>query len=114
MDATVAYGLGFGRTLYGWKDNSKMLPVDWSQAQIHSESTGIVRGIGRPEAVPVLRHCFWADGSCIMLEPNWGTSRGPSVTLGSLLIATATSLGFGFCLDYSVENSSAAVSVCET
>ena len=27
MFITVAYGLGFGRTLYGWKDNSKTLLV---------------------------------------------------------------------------------------
>ena len=25
--ATVAYGLGFGRSLYGWKDNFKTLPM---------------------------------------------------------------------------------------
>ena len=71
----------------------------WSQAQIHPESTGIVCGSWHPESVPVLRHCFWADGPCIVLEPNRGASRGPSMTLGSLLTATATSLGFGFCLD---------------
>ena len=27
-DTTVAYGHGFGRTLYGWKDNSKTLPME--------------------------------------------------------------------------------------
>ena len=70
-----------------------------SQAQIHQESTGIVRGICRPESIPVLRHCFWADGPCIVLEPNRGASRGPSMTLGSSLTAAITSLGFGFCLD---------------
>ena len=26
-DVMVVYGLGFGRTLYGWKDNSKTLPM---------------------------------------------------------------------------------------
>ena len=26
-DTTVAYGLGLGRTLYGWKDNFKSLPM---------------------------------------------------------------------------------------
>jgi len=71
----------------------------WFQAQIHPESTGIVCGSWRPESVPVLRHCFWADGPCIVLEPNRGLSRGPSTTLGSSLTATATSVGFGFCLD---------------
>ena len=27
MGATVAYGLGFGLTWYGWKDNFKILPM---------------------------------------------------------------------------------------
>ena len=26
-DAQVAYGVGFGRTWYGWKDNFKTLPM---------------------------------------------------------------------------------------
>ena len=36
------------------------------------------------------------------------------MTLGSLLAATTPLLGFEFCLDYSVNNSFATVSVCET
>ena len=36
------------------------------------------------------------------------------MTLGNLLAAATPLLGFGFCLDYSVKNSFAAVSVCET
>ena len=28
MDAHVAYGVGFARSLYGWKDNFKMLPME--------------------------------------------------------------------------------------
>ena len=36
------------------------------------------------------------------------------MTLGSLLAATTPLLGFGFCLDFFVKNSFAAVSVCET
>ena len=27
MDAQVAYGVRFGRSLYGWKDNFKALPM---------------------------------------------------------------------------------------
>ena len=27
MDAQIAYGVGFGCTLYDWKDNSKTLPM---------------------------------------------------------------------------------------
>ena len=36
------------------------------------------------------------------------------MTLDTLLAAATSLLGFGFCLDYSVKNSFAAVSVCET
>jgi hypothetical protein len=36
------------------------------------------------------------------------------MTLVSLLAATTPLLGFEFCLDYSVNNSFATVSVCET
>jgi hypothetical protein len=28
MDAHVAYGVGFGCSLYGWKDNFKKLPME--------------------------------------------------------------------------------------
>jgi hypothetical protein len=41
-DAQVAYGVGFGCSLYGWKDNFKKLPMELVSAQIHLESTGIV------------------------------------------------------------------------
>ena len=52
----------------------------WFQAQIHPESTVIICGSWRPESVPVLRHCFWADGPCIVLEPNRGASRRSCTT----------------------------------
>ena len=49
-----------------------------------------------------------------MLEPIRGTSRGSCTTLETLFAAATSLLGFGFCLDYSVKNSFAAVPVCET
>ena len=49
-----------------------------------------------------------------MLEPIRGASRGSCTTLETLFAAATSLLGFGFCLDYSVKNSFAAVSVCET
>ena len=49
-----------------------------------------------------------------MWEPIRGASRGSCTALESSLIAAATPLEFRFCLDYSVKNSFAAVSVCET
>ena len=40
MDAQVAYGVRFGRSLYGWKDNFKTLPV----ALVSSpKSFGVIR-----------------------------------------------------------------------
>ena len=59
----------------------------------------IICGSWCPESVPVLRHYFWADGPCIVLEPNSGASRGSSTSLGSSLTSATKSLGFWFCLD---------------
>ena len=70
-DAQVANGVGFGRSLYGWKDNLKSL-----QAQIHPESMGIVRGIRHPVSVPALRRRLSVFGPCIVLEPIRDASRG--------------------------------------
>ena len=39
-DAQVAYGVGFGRSLYGWKDNFKMLPV---ALVLSPKSFGVIR-----------------------------------------------------------------------
>jgi len=44
MDAQVVSGVGFGRSLYGWKDNFKTLTMAPVSAQIHPESMRIVRG----------------------------------------------------------------------
>jgi hypothetical protein len=42
-DAQVAYGVGFGRSIYGWKHNFINLPMApaRSHAKIRPESTGI-------------------------------------------------------------------------
>nr|ABG66234.1 hypothetical protein LOC_Os10g39934 [Oryza sativa Japonica Group] len=74
--AQVAYMLGLGRSLYGWK--AKKIPFQWfwSHVQILSESMGIDRTSWRPESVPVLRHRIWAFGPCIVLEPIRVASRG--------------------------------------
>jgi hypothetical protein len=47
-------------------------------------------------------------GPCIELEPIRGASRGSYMTLDSLNQLLPLSLGFGFFLDYSVDNSFAA------
>ena len=114
MDAQVAYGVGFGRSLYGWKDNLRLFQWNQFQALIHPESTGIARGSWRQVSVPALRRRLSVFGHCIMLEPIRGASRGSCATLETLLAAATSLLWFGFCLDYSIKNSFAAVSVCET
>ena len=40
MDAKVAYGVRFGRSLYGWKDNFKTLPVALVSS---TKSFGVIR-----------------------------------------------------------------------
>ena len=55
----------------------------WSQAQIHPESIGIVRGTWRPVSVPTLRRCLSVFGPCIVLKPIRGASRGSCTTLES-------------------------------
>ena len=79
-DAQVAYEVGLGALDMDGKIISRRFQWIWLQAQIHPESTGIVCGSWRPESVPVLRHCFWADGPCIVLEPNRSASRGSCAT----------------------------------
>jgi hypothetical protein len=67
-DAQVVYGVGFGYSLYGWKDNFKKLPmkpvlgpnssgVDGNR--LHKLTSRICSG-----AAPL----FWHNGSCIQLE----------------------------------------------
>ena len=85
-----------------------------AQAQIHPDMMWIVQISWRPGSVLTLRLRLLVFGSCIVLGPIRGTSRGFCTTLETLLAAAIPLLGFGFCLDYSVKNSFAAVSVCET
>jgi hypothetical protein len=44
-DAQVAYGVGFGRSTYGWKHNFIELPMARSHAKIRTESKGIFETI---------------------------------------------------------------------
>jgi hypothetical protein len=41
-DAQVAYGVGIGRSIYGWKPNFIKLPMAPVLSKIRPESTGIV------------------------------------------------------------------------
>jgi hypothetical protein len=67
-DAQVAYGVGFGCSLYGWKDNFKKLPMELvsgpnssgvDRNSLYKLTSRICSG-----AAPL----FWPDGSCIQLE----------------------------------------------
>jgi hypothetical protein len=73
-DAHVAYGVGFGCSLYGWKDNFKKLPMEpvsrpnssgVDRNRLHNLTSRICSG-----AAPL----FWPDGSCIQLESIRGAS----------------------------------------
>jgi hypothetical protein len=64
-DGHVAYGVGFGCSLYGWKDNFKKLPME-------SVSGPNSSGVDRNRLHKLTsRSCsgaaqlFWPDGSCI-------------------------------------------------
>ncbi len=86
----------------------------WTHVQILSESTGIDWISWHPKYIPVLHHPIWAFGPCIVLEPIRVALRVGCMTLNSWYQYLSSSLGFGFCLDYSVENSFTARSVCKT
>jgi hypothetical protein len=67
-DAHVAYLVGFGCSLYGWKDRFKKLPMEPVSGpnssgadgnRLHKLTSRIYSG-----AAPL----FWPDGSCIQLE----------------------------------------------
>jgi hypothetical protein len=104
MGAHVAYGVGFGCSLYGWKDNFKKLPMEQVSGpnssgvdgnRLHKLTSRIYSGAATP-----------SFGPCIMSGPIRGASKGSCMTLETILAAATFLLGFGFCLSYSVKNSS--------
>ena len=69
------------------------------QAQIHLESTGIVKTSERPESVRLPRHNLLGRSPVYRLGAHRGVSRVFIHDLNLIyLVATAT-LGLGFCLD---------------
>jgi hypothetical protein len=103
-DTHVAYGVGFGCSLYGWKDNFKKLPM----APVSVPNSSVVDGNHLHNLTS--RICSGATmpsfGPCIVSGPIRGASKGSCMTLETLLAAATSFLGFGFCLSYSVKNSS--------
>ena len=104
-DAQIAYGHRFGRTWYWWKDNLKTLPMELVLGPNSSRVDRKHLGKLTSSFCSALRRRLSVFGSCIMLDPVRGVSRGTCTTLGSLLAAATPLLGFGFCLSYSVKNS---------
>jgi hypothetical protein len=67
-DAHVAYGVGFGCSLYGWKDNFKKLPMELVSGP---NSSGVDRNRLHKltsRTVFDIAPLFWPDGPCIQLE----------------------------------------------
>jgi hypothetical protein len=70
MGTQVAYGVGFGRSLYGWKDNFEELPM----APVSGPNLSRIHG----NCLNKFRRCdavFWPIGPCIFVEPIRGASR---------------------------------------
>ena len=74
--ATVAYGLGFGRSLYGWKDNFKILPMalvsDPNSSRVgrnrrNKMTSRICLGVASP---------FFGHWAMYRVEPIRGATRG--------------------------------------
>jgi hypothetical protein len=104
-DAHIAYRVGFGCSLYGWKDNFKKLPMK-------SVSGPNSSGVDRNHLYKLTsRICsggaplFWPDGSCIQWKSIRDASYGLTTTLNPIYSVAAVILR-EFCLSYSVKNSS--------
>jgi hypothetical protein len=67
-DAHVAYGVGFGCSLYGWKDNFKNLPMDSVSGPNSSGVDGNRLHNLTSRIYSSVAPLFWPDGSCIELE----------------------------------------------
>jgi hypothetical protein len=67
-DAHVAYGVGFGCSLYGWKDNFKKLPMEPVSGPNSSGVDGNRLHKLTSRSCSGAAPLFWPDGSCIQLE----------------------------------------------
>jgi hypothetical protein len=67
-DAHVAYGVRFGCSLYGWKDNFKKLPMEPVSGPNSSGVDGNSLHKLTSRTVFGVAPLFWPDGPCIQLE----------------------------------------------
>jgi len=71
---------------------------NWSQAQIHLDSTGIIETIRRPESVIVLRHHLLGCWPKYQVGVHYGRGYGVMHAPTIILSAAAAILGLRFCL----------------
>jgi hypothetical protein len=67
-DAQVTYGVGFGCSLCGWKDNFKKLPMEPVSGPNSSGVDGNHLHKLTSRICPGAAPLFWPDESCIQLE----------------------------------------------
>jgi hypothetical protein len=98
MGAQVAYGVRFGSSLYGWKDNFEELPMTLvsgpNSSRIHGNCLNkltfrICSGAATPS---------FGLLACVSSLSPLGAHLGFCITLESLLIAATFLLEAGFCL----------------
>ena len=77
---------------------SRSFQWHWFEAQIRSESTGIVRTSEHPESVRLPRHNLLGRSPVYRLGAHRGVSRGVIHDLNLIYSVAATTLGLGFCL----------------
>ena len=77
---------------------SRSFQWNWFEAQIHSESTGIVETSECPESVRLPRHNLLGRSPMYHLGAHRGISRGVIHDQNLIYSVAAATLGLGFCL----------------
>ena len=73
----------------------------WFEAQIHSQSMGIVETSEHPESVRVSRHNLLGRSPIYRVGAHRGVSRGVIHELTLIYSLVAATLGFVFCFEFS-------------
>ena len=77
---------------------SRIFQWNLFEAQIRSESTGIIETIEHPESARLPRHNLLGHSPVYRLGAHRGISRGVIHDLNLIYSVAATTLGLGFCL----------------
>jgi len=99
MAAQVTYGLGFVRSLYGWKAKK----ITFQMVLVPGPSSFGVKGknilqVGIQNLSQCCATAFWFSGPCILLRPIGVAPRGSWPPLRLLIQPPPPPLGFEFCL----------------